>query len=156
MKYVFQFLLFVSIGISCRKICNYPHLNELQNYLTNELGYSFQSKETILIILPIDACNACLRNTITLLIESERVLDVIVCGSEKQDIIKNQLTQALSEESRIFFDLSGRCRMYELGASVPLIFHFKSGKCLYFSETTENKHNKIKEYFDWGRVAESP
>lgn len=156
MKFVFLSLLFVSIFISYRKICNYPHLNELQNYLTNELGYTFQSKETILIILPIDACNSCLINTIALLIESERVLDIIVCGSEKQDIIKNQLEQALSKESRIFFDLTASCRMYELGASVPLIFHFKSGKCLYFSETTENKHHEIKEYFDWGRVTKSP
>ena len=73
MKYVFKFLLFVSTGVSCHKTCNYPHLNELQNYLTNELGYSFQSNETILIILPLDAWNACLRKTITLLKESERV-----------------------------------------------------------------------------------
>jgi hypothetical protein len=148
MKFGFWFCLIFFSVVSCGRKCDYPHLKELENYLTLEIDYSIREKEVILILLPLDACDACLKGTLAMLTESGGSFDIIVCYSGYPEFSKLQLTQSVPE-SRIFYDKKGNCKMYEIGTSVPLIFHFKNGKCLFFSETTENRHTEIKRYFEW-------
>jgi hypothetical protein len=148
MKFSFWvYLIFLTV-VSCGRRCDYPYLKELENYLNLEIDYSIREKEVIFVVLPLDACDACLTGTLAMLTESGGSFDIIVCNSGKPEFSKLQLAQSIPED-RIFYDKKGHCKMYEIGASVPIIFHFMNGKCLFFSETTENKHTEIKRYFEW-------
>ncbi|MDH5398020.1 MAG: hypothetical protein OEX02_07730 [Cyclobacteriaceae bacterium] len=140
------FIIFCSLLVSCQCNCEYPYKDNLTEFLSTEANYKIPQGNVILVILPLDACSSCLLSTIEMLKNSHDELDIVVATSSKRNL-KNFGLENLS--GNIYFDLKNNYSRYEIGAGVPLIFHFKNGECLFYSETTDDKKSQIKKHFKW-------
>jgi hypothetical protein len=134
---------------SCSRDCPYPYRNNLDKFLSTEVDYKIPHEETILVLLPLDACNTCLVSTIDMLVKSRASLVVVISTTNKNNIKKFNLDQLNLPIESFHFDWENNYSRYEIGVHAPVIFHFVNRRCRFFSETTDNNHHRIKQYFGW-------
>jgi hypothetical protein len=144
--YCFFVVLFV---ISCSQE-EYPYRKDLDSFLSTLFNYEITKEETIMVFLPMDGCSTCLESTIELLVDNrEATLNLIVSSSDDNVFEQFELGKLRTKANKFYFDRENDYQRYEIGVIAPIILHFKNGKCIFYSETTENNHEKIKKYFDW-------
>lgn len=145
-----MFILVILFCFSCTPSCDYPYRGNLDQFLAKEIDFTIPQEETILVFLPLDGCNPCLQGTIMMLAESKvDNLDIIVSTKDSDTIKKFGLDKLVTTGSRIHHDKKNNYERYEMGIVAPMIFHFKEGKCVFHSETTDDKKQSIKEHFGW-------
>jgi hypothetical protein len=76
-------------------------------------------------------------------------LVIIISTKDKNALNKFELESINFPRNKILIDSNNNYSRYEIGVHVPVIFHFINRKCVFFAETTENNHQKIKDYFNW-------
>ncbi|GCC50872.1 hypothetical protein SanaruYs_10910 [Chryseotalea sanaruensis] len=144
------YVLLILFCFSCTPSCDYPYRETLDKFLAKEVNYTIPQEETILIFLPLDGCNPCLQGTVKMLMESKaNNLDIVVSTKDNDTIKKFGLDKLDLPKNRIHHDTMNNYERYEMGIVAPMIFHFKDGKCVFHSETTDDKKSIIKKHFGW-------
>lgn len=143
------FFQLIFLIFSCTTDCDYPYRDNLDKFLATEVGYKIPDGDVILVMLPLDGCNTCLNSTIDMLINSKDAYDLIISATDNNQVNKYNLGRLNLPSERMHFDLKNNYNRYEIGVNAPLIFRFKNRKCEFYSETTENNHQRIKKYFGW-------
>lgn len=149
-RYYFLFLLIVLFTLSCSSLkteCKY--FEGFSLYMKNTFDFEVSSVDRqIFYILPLAACDQCLKMNIDILerLNSDNSkITMILIGTTNDDELSKRI-QLLTVKFKAINDKKSMVYKYETGLSKPLLVHIDDGECRMMKAIADSESEYISKY----------